>query len=269
VKDRRAAKDRRTSKDRPTEDRHTKDGRAVKNRPTKDRQTKDRQTKVRRAAKDRPTEDRQTEDRQTKDRQTKVRRAAKDRPTEDRPTEDRPTEDRPTEDSPTEDRPTGYRPTGYRPTEDRQTGHRPTEDCPTADRRRAERLLALWMGRCHIQNEPSDLWRECAINDVSTLGMGIDLCHPDPIELLGLWEDGELRLHPSRRITVRLELGPSVEITVAGEVRNAGSEPDGMVRAGIEFIGLTGSERSIVRYLHRRASRGSQPIDAPEALSHR
>jgi hypothetical protein len=99
-----------------------------------------------------------------------------------------------------------------------------------------------------------DLWRECSIIDVSTLGVGIDLCHPDPIELLGLWKDGELRLDMSRSITLRLALGPSVDMTVAGEVRNAGSGPDGTVRAGIEFIDLTEVERSIVELLERRAA---------------
>ena len=123
------------------------------------------------------------------------------------------------------------------------------------NRRRAERQSALWMGLCHIQDEPSDLWRECAIIDVTTLGVGIDLCHPDAVELLGMWEDDALQLHLSRRITVRLELGPSVDITVAGDVRNAGSGPDGIVRAGIEFVGLTETERSIVDILVRRAVR--------------
>jgi hypothetical protein len=109
------------------------------------------------------------------------------------------------------------------------------------------------MGLCHIQDEPADQWRECAIIDISPLGVGIDLCHPDPIELLGMWQDGELRLHLSRRITVRLKLGPSIDMTFAGEVRNAGSRPDGIVRAGIEFVGLTEAERSIVDLLTSRA----------------
>ena len=109
------------------------------------------------------------------------------------------------------------------------------------------------MGRCHIEDEPPDLWRECTITDVSTLGVGIDLCHPDPIELLGLWQGGVLRLDADRRITVWLRPGPSVDLTVAGEVRNAGSRPDGIVRAGIEFLGLTETERSIVDPPRRRA----------------
>ena len=114
------------------------------------------------------------------------------------------------------------------------------------NRRRAERLAAHWMGSCHVEDWPSDLWQECAIIDVSTLGLGIELLHPDPVELLGLWRDGELRLDETRRITVGLELGPSVDITVSGELRNAGSKPDGIVRAGIEFTGLSEVERSIV-----------------------
>jgi len=108
------------------------------------------------------------------------------------------------------------------------------------NRRRVRRQAARWMGRCHIENEPSDLWRECAIIDVSTLGVGIDLWYPDPVELLGLWQDGELRLDARRRITVQLQSGHSVYVPAEGEVRNAGTAADGIVRAGIEFVGVTG-----------------------------
>ena len=118
------------------------------------------------------------------------------------------------------------------------------------NRRRAERQWVLWMGRCHIEGEPSDLWRECAIIDLSTHGVGIDLRHPDAVELLGLWQDGSLRLHARRRITVRLEPEPSVEVTVEGELRNAGSAPDGVVRAGIEFVGVAETNRSIADLLN-------------------
>lgn len=138
----------------------------------------------------------------------------------------------------------------------RQSTLRPVGGETVGDRRRADRQLALWMGRCHVQDEPLDLWRECAVVDVSTLGVGIDLFHhPDPIDLLGLWHDGELRLDlsSSRRITLRLELGPSVDVMVEGEVRNAGSRPDGAVRVGIEFVDLTETERSVLDLLESRA----------------
>lgn len=114
------------------------------------------------------------------------------------------------------------------------------------NRRRAERQSALWVGRCHMEGEPSDLWRECTIVDVSTLGVGMNLRHPDPIELLGLWQDGALRLDASRRMTVHFETDASVETPVVAEIRNAGSSPDGFVRAGIEFVGLTETQRSLV-----------------------
>jgi hypothetical protein len=109
------------------------------------------------------------------------------------------------------------------------------------------------MGRCHIEDEPSDLWRECAIIDISTLGVGIDLLHPGAVERLGTWQDEEVRMRLNLHITVLLELGPSVAMTVAGLVRNAGSRPDGIVRVGIEFVRVTETERAIVELLESRA----------------
>jgi hypothetical protein len=123
------------------------------------------------------------------------------------------------------------------------------------------------MGACHVEDEPSDLWWECAIIDISTLGLGIELCHPDPVELLGLWQRGELQLQVSRRIAVRLDLGPSVDMTVAGEVRNAGSGPNGIVRAGIEFVGLTEPESSMVDHLVREISVNRLEALEPQATN--
>jgi len=116
------------------------------------------------------------------------------------------------------------------------------------NRRRAERQSALWMGRCQVEGEPSDEWLACAIFDVSTLGVGVDLPHGRASDLVG------------RRITVLLELGPSVDMSVAGEVRNAQSAPDGIARAGIEFVGLTDTERSLVGVLEQRAVSRSSPL---------
>jgi hypothetical protein len=98
------------------------------------------------------------------------------------------------------------------------------------------------MGRCQVEGESSDEWRACAIFDVSTLGVGIDLPHPRASQLL------------SRRITALLELGRSVDVTITGEVRSAESAPDGIVRAGMEFVGLSETESAIVDLLERRAA---------------
>jgi hypothetical protein len=97
------------------------------------------------------------------------------------------------------------------------------------------------MARCQVKGEDADRWRECAIFDLSVLGLGIDFPHPRAKALL------------SRSITVLIELGRSVDMTVTGEVRNAESGSDGIVRAGIEFVGLTDTERSVVGLLEQRA----------------
>jgi hypothetical protein len=97
------------------------------------------------------------------------------------------------------------------------------------------------MARCQVAGEDGDLWRECAIFDLSTLGLGIDFPHPKASKLL------------NRRITVLIELGRSIDMTVTGEVRNAESGSDGIVRAGLEFVGLTDTERSVVGLLEQRA----------------
>ena len=109
------------------------------------------------------------------------------------------------------------------------------------NRRRAERQPALWIGSCNVEGESSDLWRDCAIFDVSALGVGIDVRYPGASDL------------QSRRITLLLGVGPSIDVTVTGEVRNTKSGPDDIVQAGIEFVGLTEFERSIVDLLERRA----------------
>ena len=69
------------------------------------------------------------------------------------------------------------------------------------------------------------------------LGVGMDFRHPDPPDLVG------------RRITVRLPVGGSFDITFTGEVRNTKAGPDGVVRVGIEFVGLSEDELYIVDLL--------------------
>jgi hypothetical protein len=88
------------------------------------------------------------------------------------------------------------------------------------------------MGSCHVEGEPSDLWQDCGVFDISSFGLGMDLRHSS--DLVG------------SRISVRLPVGASIEVTLAGEVRNAKLGPDGVVRIGIEFVDLSKSERSIV-----------------------
>jgi len=105
------------------------------------------------------------------------------------------------------------------------------------NRRRAQRQSAAWMGSCHVEVEPSHLWRDCGVFDFSSLGLGMDLRHPGSSDLVG------------RRVSVRLPIGASIDMTLTGEARNAKAGPDGIVRVGIEFAGLCETERSIVDLL--------------------
>jgi PilZ domain len=93
------------------------------------------------------------------------------------------------------------------------------------------------MGSCHVEGEPSHLWRDCGVFDFSFIGVGMDLRHPDSSDLVG------------RRVSVRLPVGASIDMTLTGEVRNAKAGPDGVVRAGLEFAALSEVERSIVDVL--------------------
>ena len=105
------------------------------------------------------------------------------------------------------------------------------------DRRRAQRQPAVWMGSCHVEGDSSDLWRECGVFDFSTLGVGMDFRHDDPADVVG------------RRISVRLSVGESIDIAFTGVVRNIKAGPGGIVRAGVEFVGLSEDELYIVDLL--------------------
>jgi hypothetical protein len=111
------------------------------------------------------------------------------------------------------------------------------EDVSVENRRRAERRSGVWMGTCHVAGDAPNLVRDCGIFDISTLGVGMDFHYADPMRLEG------------RRISVRLPLGDSIEVAFTGEVRNVRPGPGGIVRAGLEFVDLVDSERSIVDLL--------------------
>jgi PilZ domain len=105
------------------------------------------------------------------------------------------------------------------------------------DRRRVERQSAVWMGTCRVEGESSHQWRDCGVFDFSTLGVGMDFRHPAPSDLAG------------RHISMRLPVGESMDMTVTGQVRNVKPGPDGIVRVGIQFVGLSEEELYIVDLL--------------------
>ena len=105
-------------------------------------------------------------------------------------------------------------------------------------RRRVPRHVAGWNGSCHIDGEPEDKHWECQVLDISELGTAILLEHPDGVLLVG------------RHISVKSPTAStSVNIRLEGDVRNAVRVGDDAVRLGIEFVGLTELEQTVVRAL--------------------
>ncbi|MFZ0249591.1 MAG: PilZ domain-containing protein [Acidimicrobiales bacterium] len=105
-------------------------------------------------------------------------------------------------------------------------------------RRRVPRQIASWSGVCQIEGEPAGQRRECRVLDISELGVGILLTDVQPGELIG------------RRIIVESPtMGTAVNVRLEGEVRNAVPMRDESVRVGIEFMGLTELEHSVVKAL--------------------
>jgi hypothetical protein len=105
-------------------------------------------------------------------------------------------------------------------------------------RRRIPRQTAGWVGQCCIEGDPVDEVRECRVLDVSEFGIGILLHDPRGSELIG------------RRVSVETpKHGVSLNIKLEGEVRNVVAEEGGSVRLGIEFVGLTKLEQSVVEAL--------------------
>ena len=106
------------------------------------------------------------------------------------------------------------------------------------EQRRVPRQPAGWDGLCHIGGESATEWRDCRIFDISMLGLGIEVHHPEPSMLI------------SRRISVEIPaIGDSVNIRVEGEIRNVRTVPDETVRVGIAFVDLSEAERSILDVL--------------------
>jgi hypothetical protein len=105
-------------------------------------------------------------------------------------------------------------------------------------RRRTQRHPADWLGYCHIEGEPVDAVRECSVLDISELGVGIRLQHPDGAALIGCHVSVET---PSP--------GSSVHIRLEGHIRSASPADNGRVRLGIEFVGITEVEQVLVRAL--------------------
>ncbi|HUZ09892.1 MAG TPA: hypothetical protein VMU76_06975 [Acidimicrobiales bacterium] len=108
-------------------------------------------------------------------------------------------------------------------------------------RRRVPRQEAGWFGKCLVEDDPEAMWCECRVIDVSIIGAGL--------EVFGL-AHGDL---VGRRMVVEVQAptGASVSVRFVGVINNAGVVPGGGVRFGMEFVGLSKSERSILNMLEQ------------------
>jgi hypothetical protein len=128
-------------------------------------------------------------------------------------------------------------------------GHRATpmdvgvsEDNATHElRRRVPRHVTGWPAKCQFGDDPGSAWGECQVLDISILGAGLEifeLLRRDPV---------------GREITVEAQttVGGSVSIRFVGVIRNVRPGPQGGIRAGIEFLGLSETERTILDALEQ------------------
>jgi hypothetical protein len=106
-------------------------------------------------------------------------------------------------------------------------------------RRRVARYKAGWSGFCHVEGESPSGWRDCRVVDISMLGVGIRMQHLRPSDL------------PGSRVSVELPaVGDSINIRLEGTVKHVTRTAlRATVRVGVEFSGLTHTERSILEAL--------------------
>jgi len=108
------------------------------------------------------------------------------------------------------------------------------------NRRRVPRQPAGWVGLCHVEGgSVVGWWQDCRVIDISMLGLGITFQYPRPSELVG------------RGISLEVPAaGDSVKIRFEGEIKSATAAiPEGTVRVGVEFVGLSEAERAITAVL--------------------
>jgi PilZ domain len=107
------------------------------------------------------------------------------------------------------------------------------------NRRQTIRHPAGWSGFCQIEGDGASGWRDCRVVDISQFGAGVRLQHLRTSELIG------------RHLSIELPtVGDSVNLRLEGDIRNVTRTTLGAtVRLGIEFDGLSKTERSILRAL--------------------
>jgi hypothetical protein len=89
--------------------------------------------------------------------------------------------------------------------------------------------LTDWRGKCLFEDEPDQPWRDCRVLDVSSAGAAVELLNMRPGDLMG-----------SRML---------LAVHLRGELRHTQGTDGGRLRAGIQFVDLSESERHYLESL--------------------
>jgi len=90
-------------------------------------------------------------------------------------------------------------------------------------RRLLPRQLTDWRGKCLFEDDLDQRWRDCRVLDVSTAGAAMELMDMRPGDVVG----------------TRMLLA----VHLRGELRHTQCTDAGRLRAGIQFVDLSQSER--------------------------
>jgi hypothetical protein len=96
-------------------------------------------------------------------------------------------------------------------------------------RRLLPRQLTDWRGKCLFEDESDQRWRDCRVLDVSSAGAAVEL----------------LDMRPGQVVGTRMLLA----VHLRGELRHAQGTDAGRLRAGIQFVDLSESERHYLESL--------------------
>lgn len=112
-------------------------------------------------------------------------------------------------------------------------------------RRRLPRQQTEWPGRYTVEGASERSWGSCEVLDISILGAGLELHDTsDAEDLIG---------HPIL-VEVHTPAGASITLQLMGEIRYVGEGKRGGIRVGLEFAGLSPTEKQILDVLeHMRA----------------
>ena len=103
-------------------------------------------------------------------------------------------------------------------------------------RRRVPRTSAGWAGSYQFEGGAELHAGRCRVLDISVMGAGVEVFDSAPEQPVGR----------QLAIDVQAWAGGSVAIGLVGVVRNTRSGNEGGLRLGMEFVGLSDTERSIL-----------------------